>query len=374
MKRYVRRSLPIALAACAAVHSVRADTPEADAGATLATSGLFRPWIKRSLASQAEAAAVGDLNGDGRNDVVVVTSFGSIAQDDWTAHVFLQQPSGAFPPLADRYPLAAVGGGGCQSVAVGDVTGDGRVDVVVATTNGVVVLPQTPAGVLGAPVLSPTAEARQLTLGDFNHDGRQDVASIAHGGPTVSVFLQTAAGALAAPAAYPAPHGGFDEIEAGDLDGDGRDDIAVIERPALRLRQPGRAGAAPVGRFRAARLLRHRRHAPDERPRDRGRERRRPTGRGPHVRLHHQRRGRVLRAGPERHPELRRRANRALRTEIGRGRGPRRERTAGSRGPARELRHGRLPPRARRIPSCPKAWSRSRTRRTTNRRRWRSAT
>jgi hypothetical protein len=111
---------------------------------------------------------------------------------------------------------------------VSDVSGDGRADVVVATSNGIVVLTQNASGTLAPPVLYATRDADQLKIGDFNDDGRKDVASIAWGGPDVAVRLQNASGTLDAPASYPAPHGGYDELEAGDLNHDGRDDLAVM--------------------------------------------------------------------------------------------------------------------------------------------------
>jgi hypothetical protein len=195
--------------------------------APVATSGLYRTWIARGTGSWPEVVGIGDLNGDGRNDVVLLTSFYFSPEADWTAHVFLQQPGG-FPQAGVKYPLGAIGGNGCQSVDVGDVTGDGRADVVVATSNGIVVLAQNAAGALNPPTLYATTEADQLKIGDFNHDGRKDVASIGWGGPDVAVRLQNVGGTLDAPASYPAPHGGYDELEAGDLDNDGRDDLAVM--------------------------------------------------------------------------------------------------------------------------------------------------
>jgi hypothetical protein len=212
----------LALAVCAAATAARSDEE-----APTVTSGLFRPWIARDVGSRPEVAGIGDLNGDGRNDVVVVTGFSLDPATDWTAHVLLQQPGG-LPQVSVKYPLGTIGGSGCQSVDVGDVSGDARADVVVATSNGIAVLVQNATGTLDPPVLYPTPDADQLKIGDFNHDGRKDVASIGWGGPDVSVRLQNAGGTLEPPTAYPAPHGGYDELEAGDLNDDGRDDLAVM--------------------------------------------------------------------------------------------------------------------------------------------------
>ena len=47
------------------------------------------------------------------------------------------------------------------------------------------------------------------------------------GGDGLDVFLQTETGTLAAPVTYHVPTGGWDSLNAGDLDGDGRTDLVV---------------------------------------------------------------------------------------------------------------------------------------------------
>ena len=44
----------------------------------------------------------------------------------------------------------------------------------------------------------------------------------------MSVFLNDGQGALGAATVYPARHSGYDDLEIGDVSGDGRDDIVVM--------------------------------------------------------------------------------------------------------------------------------------------------
>jgi Ca2+-binding RTX toxin-like protein len=67
-----------------------------------------------------------------------------------------------------------------------------------------------------------------VTTGDFNGDGRVDVASASFGTRIVSVLLGNGDGTLQAARNTTPAANGFTAIAAGDLNGDGRDDLAAV--------------------------------------------------------------------------------------------------------------------------------------------------
>ena len=71
--------------------------------------------------------------------------------------------------------------------AAADLTGDGKIDLVVGTADGsVAVLPGNGDGTFGAPILSPAGgSVLDIVAGDLNGDGKTDLV-VAHPDGTVS--------------------------------------------------------------------------------------------------------------------------------------------------------------------------------------------
>jgi FG-GAP-like repeat/Fibronectin type III domain len=172
--------------------------------------------------------AVGDVNGDGRKDVAMTTSYNGNSAADFRLWVFLQNPDGT---LAAPVSYATVGSYSNRplSVAVGDITDDGRADVVVAIDGvGVQVFPQLAAGGLGSPTLYLSPDSNKIRLGDFDGNGLVDVAGVGWATNTASVLRNDGHGGLQSSLSYPVPHAGYEDLEAGDVTGDGRADLVVM--------------------------------------------------------------------------------------------------------------------------------------------------
>ena len=196
------------------------------AGVAGAAGTLFQPYQAFPVGSSPEAVAVGDVTGDGRADVVMTTDYAFDPANDFRVWVFAQTAGGSLAAPVS-YPTGSTASP--SSVALGDLSGDGRTDVVVGLDGtGVQVYAQLADGTLGAPALYPTANGDLVRLGRLDGDGDLDVAAVGWGTNTVSVFANDGAGGLGAPTQYPAQHAGYEDLEVGDVSGDGRDDLVIM--------------------------------------------------------------------------------------------------------------------------------------------------
>ena len=193
-----------------------------------------------------EDIAVGDVNGDGLTDVM-------LAAGDVVA-LFYQQAGSGFAPVVTLAAGLRVSG-----VALADLDGDGRMDIVAANAGNapaggsggasVTVLRQTAPGSFVAESLAVADGARRLAIGDLNADGIPDIAvvSIVFQALTVpsriTVLLQspTDRGRFSPGITLDGPLSG-NFIAIGDVDGDGRNDIVVNDGPSVLLQRAAAPG------------------------------------------------------------------------------------------------------------------------------------
>ncbi|MCZ6787297.1 MAG: VCBS repeat-containing protein [Planctomycetota bacterium] len=145
--------------------------------------------FEKTRGSKPRAMAIGDLNGDGRNDIVV-TEPGS-AQ----VAVYFQDESGAmtgrklFPSLS-----------GTSTVRLADLSGDGKNDVIVmSSTEKAVGISSFRNGRLDFPrLIEVEGTPLALDTGDLNGDGKTDLAVIAELDKKrrAQIFLQQEKGGL----------------------------------------------------------------------------------------------------------------------------------------------------------------------------------
>jgi hypothetical protein len=175
--------------------------------------------------------AVGDLNRDGRPDLVAANADG--------VSVSLAQSDGGLSS-----PVATTAVPGLTAVALADTDRDGKLDILVAGQNGVDVLPAS-TGWTSSNATTIRTGSVALAVGDLNRDGQVDVVAAGEDGQVH--IARGSNGAWASETTY-----GLEEVPTSialvDVDGDGDLDAAATQGAGVKvLTGDGYGGLSSAG-------------------------------------------------------------------------------------------------------------------------------
>jgi hypothetical protein len=199
----------------------------------------FAPTLAFGTGGQLAAPiAVADLNGDGKLDVVV----GNTVEAGGVG-VLLGNGDGTFQPVVlynDGKYFTAV------SIAIADVNGDGKPDIVVANDESeIVIFLGNGDGTFQDPLNFPSGGlSTAIAVADVNGDGVPDLIvanecasstclDFGEDPSKISVLLGNGSGTFSPPLTFPTGGYGADSIAVADLNGDGKPDIVVANYCAV---------------------------------------------------------------------------------------------------------------------------------------------
>ncbi len=199
-------------------------TPTAFAAYSLAPYQMFE------TGSKADAVAIGDINGDGRNDVVLTTTWtGHEEANKYKVFVYFQKPDGTLdaPRIYDylERPWSTTG------LALADLDGDGRKEILVGHRTGITILDW--GSVHGKMAMRSrlvpsnwTLDANDVVVVDVDRDGALDVVAQSWS-DGANIYFGDGHGGISRQARVATPATGWNDLEAGDFNGDGYEDFVV---------------------------------------------------------------------------------------------------------------------------------------------------
>ncbi len=209
----------------------------------------FEPYVaypigdwRDSTNGRPDTTAIGDVTGDGRDDVIMVTLGSSVVpmQIDHKVFIYAQLADGSLQaPVLHSYAdglYTAVNNFPFSGVTLADLNQDGIKDIVVGYGRGIAIFVSLGAGSFavskhidpgtGLNSLNPTF-VKNVVATDIDRDGRLDV--VTHNFPSGgAIFYGDGRGGVDAIESFNTPATNISDVKVGDVNSDGFDDLVVL--------------------------------------------------------------------------------------------------------------------------------------------------
>ncbi len=195
-------------------------------------ANFYKPKVDFATGTSPRNVATGDVDGDGKPDLVIANGNSNTLSVLRNTSTLGNINAASFAAKVDF-----ASGTFTEYVSIGDVDGDGKQDLVVITNGNISVLRNTStSGIINASSFAAKVDfASGFTgpvfgaIGDVDGDGKPDIVNANSGASSVSVRLNTSTpGSISFAAKVDFPSGLTSvSVAIGDLDGDGKPDLAV---------------------------------------------------------------------------------------------------------------------------------------------------
>jgi hypothetical protein len=185
----------------------------------------LKPYSTFVTGATASALVINDINSDGLKDIAVITHEYWGDNTDYKLLIYYQNSSGNLDsPIVFFYPYYSEG---AVSLDAGDLNGDTKTDIALASDDSLVVFYQQNKTTFTTQCTYIGYGTDAVKIGDLNNDGRADLAITEFNATNIHIFYQDAAGNLTM-TNYPSVECGYVKLEICDINNDLLNDLLLF--------------------------------------------------------------------------------------------------------------------------------------------------